>query len=39
MPLFIAGPFDSINKILATLNKTVGEGNYHYIYSPDEMND
>ena len=31
-PFFIAGPFDNVPKILATLNRTVGEGNYEYVH-------
>ncbi len=30
-PYFIAGPHDDSEKIMATLNKTVGAGNFHYI--------
>ena len=36
MPLFVAGPDDNVAKIIAVLNKNVGEGNFHYIYEPDE---
>jgi len=32
-PLFIQGPYDNPDIIMATLNKTVGEGNYLYIQS------
>jgi hypothetical protein len=35
-PLFIAGPFDKVNSIVATLNRTVGEGNYDFILPVDE---
>lgn len=35
-PLFIAGPFDKVNSIVATLNRTVGEGNYDFIHPVDE---
>jgi hypothetical protein len=35
-PLFIAGPFDNVNKIVSTLNRTVGEGNYDFLLSVDE---
>ena len=31
-PFYIAGPYDNVHKILATLNRTVGEGNYEYIH-------
>ncbi len=30
-PVYIAGPNDNVNRIVAQLNKTVGDGNYHYI--------
>jgi hypothetical protein len=30
-PLYIAGPYDNINRIVSTLDKNVGAGNYHYI--------
>lgn len=31
-PFFIAGPYDNVPKILATLNRTVGEGNYEFVH-------
>lgn len=30
-PLFISGPYDNAEKILATLDRNVGKGNYKYI--------
>jgi hypothetical protein len=30
-PLFISGPFDNVNKIIATLDRNVGKGNYSTI--------
>ena len=33
-PFFIVGPDDNINRIIATLNRAVGEGNYDVLY-PD----
>jgi hypothetical protein len=30
-PLFINGPHDNVQKILAQLNRKVGEGNYHFV--------
>lgn len=30
-PVFISGPFDNVDRIIATLNKNVGEGNYEFI--------
>ena len=37
-PLFINGPYDDVNKIIAQLQRTVGEGNFHYMIGagPDE---
>jgi len=29
-PFFIAGPYDNVKAIMTQLNRTVGEGNYHY---------
>jgi len=34
-PYFVAGPDDNVKKIIETLNKSVGEGNYNYTYSPE----
>ena len=30
-PLYIAGPYDNVDKIMAQLALTAGEGNFHYI--------
>ena len=30
-PLYVAGPYDNINRILSTLDKNAGAGKYHYI--------
>ncbi len=30
-PLFISGPYDNVNAIIAKLNKSVGADNYHYV--------
>ena len=35
-PFFIAGPDDNINRIIAILNKKIGEGNYDFLH-PGEM--
>jgi len=35
-PYFISGPDDNVQKILNTLNRTVGEGNFNYTYGIDE---
>ncbi len=29
-PFFISGPYDNVDRIIATLNRNVGEGNYDY---------
>lgn len=34
-PMFIAGEDDNVTQILATLDKTVGEGNYEYVLGED----
>jgi hypothetical protein len=31
MPYFICGPFDNANMVIATLDRNVGPGNYHFI--------
>jgi len=33
-PLFIAGPYDNSQKIMATLQRNLGEGNFHFIAAP-----
>jgi hypothetical protein len=30
-PFFIAGPYDDVDRIIRTLNRSVGEGNYNYF--------
>lgn len=35
VPYYVAGPFDNPKQIIATLNRTVGEGNYKYIRPQD----
>jgi hypothetical protein len=35
-PLFICGPFDNAERIIATLNKNVGEGNYNFLFEGDD---
>jgi hypothetical protein len=30
-PFFIAGPYDNVQAILRQLDRTAGEGNYHYV--------
>lgn len=34
-PFYIAGPDDNIKKIIATLNRSVGETNYLYVHPKD----
>ena len=31
-PFFVAGPYDDVDAILGHLERTAGEGNYHYIF-------
>ena len=38
-PLYINGPYDDETKILRTLNRTVGEGNYNFTMMTDELSD
>jgi hypothetical protein len=30
-PLFVAGPYDDINRVIGILERNVGEGNYEYL--------
>jgi hypothetical protein len=30
-PYYINGPYDNADRIAATLNQSVGKGNYHYL--------
>ena len=30
-PFFVNGPYDDVDRVLATLRRTVGEGNFHYM--------
>jgi hypothetical protein len=36
-PMYIPGPHDNIGLILTTLNKSIGEGNYHFQDNDDEL--
>ena len=38
-PLYINGPYDDETKILRTLNRTVGEGNYNFTMMTDDLSD
>ena len=35
-PFFINGPYDNVSRIMNTLNRTVGEGNYKFMIGGDE---
>ncbi len=39
MPSYFAGPYDDVPRILKTLDKNIGRGNYHYTYGANMMND
>lgn len=30
-PMYVAGPYDDVQRIMATLHRSVGEGNFHYL--------
>ena len=36
MPFFVNGPYDNVEKVFRTLNRTVGEGNYHFLAIMDD---
>ncbi|MBL7815897.1 MAG: hypothetical protein JNL70_12855 [Saprospiraceae bacterium] len=38
-PLFINGPYDNVQKVLNTLNKSVGQGNYDFITQINDGSD
>ncbi len=38
-PFFFAGPYDNAKKVLETLRKNVGEGNFHYVVRADFLDD
>lgn len=38
-PLYVAGPFDNVGKITATLRKSVGEGNFEIVQELDDFDD
>jgi hypothetical protein len=38
-PLFVQGPYDNVNKIIRTLEKTVGEGNFDFVSKEDIFGD
>jgi hypothetical protein len=38
-PLFIQGPYDNVKKVLKTLDKSVGEGNYGFVSAQDMFGD
>ena len=36
-PFFIAGPYDNVQRIVNTLMRTAGEGNFNYLTMLDDM--
>ncbi len=36
-PYYCSGPYDNVNKIINTLNKNVGEGNYHFLMGEEQF--
>jgi hypothetical protein len=38
-PVFIQGPYDNVKKVLKTLDKSVGEGNYEFVSAVDMFGD
>ncbi len=38
-PFYVNGPFDDETKILRTLDRTVGEGNYDFVMMADDLDD
>lgn len=38
-PVYIQGPYDNVKKILKTLDKSVGEGNYEFVSAEDMFGD
>ena len=38
-PIFINGPYDNVDSIIATLNRNVGEGNYDIIIGDGDIGD
>ena len=38
-PFFIAGPYDNSTRVIAQLEKTAGQGNYHYVAGLGSMGD
>ncbi len=37
VPYYVAGPYDDAAAVLHTLNRTVGEGNFHYMVAADAL--
>jgi hypothetical protein len=40
-PLYVNGPYDDVDRIIATLRRTVGDGNFDYLIqlAPDDFDD
>jgi hypothetical protein len=38
-PVFIQGPYDNVKRVLKTLDKSVGEGNYEFVSAEDMFGD
>lgn len=40
-PYYVNGPYDDVDRIIATLRRTVGEGNFNYLiqFAPDDLLD
>lgn len=38
-PHFISGPYDEVDKIIATLNRNIGKGNYIYMVAGEDDQD
>lgn len=38
-PLFVAGPYDNVKRVLRILNRNVGSGNYHFVLPMEGLNE
>ncbi len=36
-PFYVSGPYDNVQAVLRQLNRTVGEGNYHYLMQMPDL--
>ena len=39
MPCYVEGPYDDPRRVLATLERAVGRGGYHYIVSLGDVDE